>query len=144
MHCKSAPAAITNRSVPSRLRVLDAPRRSRPLSANPQTIGTEMPPLIDLDEVKARWLQDGWMRVSARRNSQSDKLLLSGFLYPPQSGTPQRLKLSGGHDPKVEYGVFNPEHAYLGPMLLRPRSIFGSFTPEVSCRFRRLPHRSKK
>jgi len=70
--------------------------------------------LIDVDELKTQWLKDGWMRVFARNNEQGDRLLLSGFLYPPQSGTTQQLKLSGGHDPEIQYGLSNPNQAYRG------------------------------
>jgi hypothetical protein len=51
------------------------------------------------------------MRVFARKDEAEAKLLLSGFLYPPESQSQQRLEISGGHYPDVQYGLFN---AYLG------------------------------
>lgn len=73
-----------------------------------------MPNSSCLDELKTQWLKEGWMRVSARENKQGDRLLISGFLYPPESGATQRLKLSDGHDPDTLYGLSNPDHDYLG------------------------------
>ncbi len=67
-----------------------------------------------LDRLKASWLKDGWLRVSARQDEEDAKLLLSGFLYPTESGAQQRLSISGGHDPDIQYGLFNADHAYLG------------------------------
>lgn len=74
-----------------------------------------MPTPTHLDELKTQWLKDGWMRVSTRKNEKGDRLLVSGFLYPPRSGATQRLKFSGEHKPDTLYGLSNPEHAYLGP-----------------------------
>jgi len=97
--------------------------------------------LIDVDELKTQWLKDGWMRVFARNNEQGDRLLLSGFLYSPQSGTTQQLKLSGGHDPEIQYGLSNPNHAYLGANVfktsidlrdLRPGSVLSMSATSTS------------
>ena len=67
-----------------------------------------------LDQLKSSWLRDGWLRVSARNDEGDTKLLLSGFLYPPESKTQQRLEISGRHNPDIQYGLFNADHAYLG------------------------------
>lgn len=67
-----------------------------------------------LERLKASWLSDGWLRVGAREDRERGVLVLSGFLYPPKCGTHQRLQLSRGYRLKIEYGLFNRDHAYLG------------------------------
>jgi hypothetical protein len=55
------------------------------------------------------------LRVSIRKNETDAKLILSGFIYPAKAKYQQGLNISGSYEPDIQYGLFNPDHAYLGP-----------------------------
>ncbi len=64
------------------------------------------------NSLKSSWLEAGWFRASICKNATDDKLILSGFIYPAKAKHRQGLDISGSYEPDIQYGLFNPDHAY--------------------------------